>query len=226
MPTIDRYVSPLKLPMSIDAFWRLPHLPAYRAEYANGHVELTYRPRLSMARLPVAARAARAVPGTMIRPLDGAHAHEALAKLFVNAFARVPPLDLMVATTRRHAADSAMRHTLTGGDGEVFRSACFGAFDADDDELIGAAIVTRVGLRPDEWPEAELPSALLNLTWLFVSPDHQRRQVGSALLDRVVNVLAEQRVPWLVSHILEDNVPSVMFHWRHRFELVPAIVRE
>lgn len=223
MPSIDRYVTPLKLPMSIDTFWRFPHVPAYKAAYANGHAELTYQPRLSMARLAIAKREAATVPGVLIRSLDVARETEALAKLFVNAFARVPPLDAMPATTRRHAADSAVKHTATGGDGEVFKPACFAATDAGSDELIGAIIVCKIGLRADEWPESPLPSPLVNLTWLFVAPQRQRRLIATTLLNRSLNVLADHSVPWLVSHILQDNVPAVMFHWRSGFELVPAM---
>ena len=225
MPTIDHYVTPLKLPMSIDAFWRFPHLAAYKAEYREGHAELTYAPRLSMARLRIAQREERNVTEIRIRPLDVAAARDVLAKLFGTAFAHVPPLDSMPATTRRHAADAAMKHTASGGDGELFLPACLAATDAATHELVGAAIVCKIGLSADEWPEPELPATLVNMTWLFVSPQRQRRQIASALVDRVVNVLAAQRVPWLVSHILQDNVPSVMFHWRQRFELVPAITR-
>lgn len=226
MPTVDHYVTPIKFPLSFDLFSRFPHLVAYRAEYRNGHAELTYTPRLCMARLRVATRAARGASDVTISPLDVADSHEALAKLFAAAFAHVPPLDTMAPTTRRHAADAAMRHTATGGDGEVCRPACFAAADAASGALVGAAIVHRIILRADEWPEPQLPATLLNLTWLFVAPQRQRRQVGTALLDHVVNALAEQDVPWLVSHVLEDNAPSVLFHWRHGFELVPANARD
>lgn len=225
MPTLDRYVTPLKLPMPIDLFWRFPHLAAYKAEYQAGHAELTYRPRLCMARLPVAPRAERKTSGVSIGPLDVARSIEPLSKLFTNSFARVPPLDAMAPTTRRHAADAAMKHTAGGGDGPLFRPACFAANDPKTGEMIGAAILCEIGLRSDEWPEEELPPKLVNLTWLFVSPKHQRQQIASTLVDRVVTVLAEERVSWLLSHLLEDNVPSVMFHWRQGFELLSAIAR-
>ena len=226
MPTVDHYVTPLKLPMSIDLFWRWPHLAAYKADYRDGQAELTYRPRLRMARLPIAGRVERNVPGVTIAPLDVVHAHDALARLFMAAFARVPPLDTMAATTRRHAADAAMRHTAGGGDGELCRPACIAATDSATDAIVAAAIVTTIRLRADEWPDPQLPASLFNLTWLFVAPQWQRRQVGSAMLDRIAKVLADSGAEWLVSHILEDNVPSVMFHWRNGFELVPAIARQ
>jgi GNAT superfamily N-acetyltransferase len=224
MPTLDRYVSPLKLPMSIDLFSRFPHVPAYKAEFKEGHAELTYRPRLSMARLPVMRRDVRSPVGVAIRLLDVAREVDSLSKLFTAAFQKVPPLDAMPPTTRRHAADTAMKNTAADGDGEVFAPACLAANDSKSGELIGAAIVCKIGLRADEWPEETLPETLVNLTWLFVSPKRQRCQVASALLDSVVNALARQGVPWLVSHILEDNSPSVLFHWRRGFELVPATV--
>lgn len=225
MPTIDRYVTPLKLPMTIDAFWRFPNLPAYEAKYQAGHAELTYRPRLSMGRLRISAREERKINGVAIRPLDVARTVEPLSKLFAAAFAKVPPLDGMAPTTRRHAAETAMKNTATDGDGELFRAACFAANDVATGEILGAAIVTKIRLRSDEWPEEELPTPLLNLTWLFVTPQRQRNQIGTALLDRVVNELSEQRVPWLVSHLLIDNTVSTMFHWRSGFELVSAISR-
>jgi GNAT superfamily N-acetyltransferase len=225
MPTLDRYVTPLKLPMSIDLFSRFPHQPAYKAEFKDGHAELTYRPRLCMARLPVAPREVRTIAGVGIRPLDVVRECDALAKLFSVAFQRVPPLDAMPPTTRRHAAETAMKHTASGGDGELFMPACFAANDTKSGELIGTAIVCKIGLRADEWPDESLPETLVNLTWLFVSPKRQRSQIASALLDQIVAALAGRQVPWLVSHLLEDNSPSVLFHWRRGFELVPAIVR-
>lgn len=220
MPTIDRYVTPLKVPMPIDTFWRFPHLPAYKAEYKAGQVELTYRPRLSMARLRIEAKQPRLLTGIVIRPLAIKREIEELKKLFVSAFAKVAPLDSMPPTTRRHAADAAMTHTTAGGDGELFAPACFAAADAGDGELVGAAIVCRIGLRADEWPDAPVPDNLVNLTWLFVSPQRQRSQIGSALLDHVSAALAKHQTPWLVSHFADDNGPAMLFHWRHGFELV------
>lgn len=220
MPTLDRYVTPLKLPMAIDTFWRFPHLPAYKADYKDGSAELTYRPRLSMARLAITERVERSPDGVDLVLLDPADRCDKLAKLFLNAFARVAPVDAMPATTRRHAADSAMRHTIGGGDGTVMNSACFAAIDGLEGDLLGAAIVTNIGLREDEWPESPVPPDLVNLTWLFVNPNHHRRGIGSALLDRVVNACAASGRGWLTSHFSVDNPPAVMFHWRNGFELV------
>jgi ribosomal protein S18 acetylase RimI-like enzyme len=225
MPTIDDYVTPLKLPMTIDTFSRFPALAGYKAELKGPNVELSYQPRLSMARLRVASRAAREVDGVAISPIDVRGFAEPLAKLFAMSFAHVPPLDTMAPTTRRHAADAEMKHLATGGQGALFEPACLGAVESASHKLVGAAIVTKLALRPDEWPDAEMPSPLLNLTWLFVAPGHQRRAVGTALLDHVVSALAKAGHAWLVSHIPQDNVPVVMFHWRNGFELVQRIAK-
>lgn len=224
MPTLDRYVTPLRLPMAIDTFWRFPHLAAYRTEYLDGHAELTYRPRLSMARIAVLPRAERGVAGVAFSRLDVTTHHDALAKLFVAAFTRVPPVDAMPATTRRHAADAALRHTASDGDGAVVPEACLIATDTHDGHAVGAMIVTRIQLRADEWPEPDaLPADLVNLTWAFVAPSHQRRGIAGALLDRTLVALAARGVPWLVSHFSVDNPPAVMWHWRNGFELVPGV---
>ena len=145
---------------------------------------------------------------------------EPLAKLFTSAMAHVPPLDTMPPTTRRHAADAEMKHILGGGEGELFTAACFGALDAKSAKPIGAAIVTKLSLTADEWPEEQLPAVLVNLRWLFVAPDRQRTSIATRLLDHVVNALSERNHEWLVSHLPQDNVPAVMFHWRNGFELV------
>ena len=220
MPTVDRYATPLKLPMSIDTSWRFPHLPAYKTEYRDGQLELAYRPRLNMARLRVEPRDEWTPADVRIGLLDLNRSHDALSKLFVNAFARIAPLDVMPATTRRHAADAALKHTATGGDGKVFQPACFAAIDAKGSDMIGAAIITQIGLRRDEWPDDDLPETILNLTWLFVATERQRQHVGWALVDRVLRVLAEKNVPWLVSHFAEDNPAAMLFHWRQGFDLV------
>lgn len=225
MPTIDHYLTPLKLPMSIDQFSRFPYLAAYRADFREGHAEFTYQPRLRMARLPIAPRVSRIVPGIAVKTLDLHDAHESLTKLFASAFAHLPPMDTMPPTTRRHAAEAAIRHTASGGDGEVVESACVGATDRASGKLVGAALVTRVSLRWDEWPDAATPAFLPNLTWIFVKEGSQRRQIGSAMLDGVINRLAEQNRPWLVSHFIEANASSLLFHWRNGFELVPAIAK-
>jgi hypothetical protein len=225
MPTIDDYVTPLKMPMTIDGFSRFPTLAGYKAELKGGNVEITYTPRLSMARLRVARREARTVSGVTIEPIDVKPMQEPLAKLFAMSLAHVPPLDTMAPTTRRHAADAEMKHLANGGHGEVYGRACFGAVDATSQKLIGAALVTRISLTSSEWPEEQLPSTLLNLTWLFVAPERQRGAAGTTLLERVVNTLADEGHEWLVSHIPQENVPGVMFHWRNGFELVPRIAK-
>ena len=223
MPTIDHYITPLKFPMSIDLFSRFPTLAGYKAELKGGNVELTYRPRLSMARLRVTARKVHDVESVLIRPLDLRSGQEPLAKLFATSFAHMPPLDTMAPTTRRHAADAAMKHTAGGGDGPVIAEACLSAFDRASHKLIGAAIVSEIRLRADEWPEIELPKRLPNLTWIFVSPEHQRRGVGMRLLGGVVAALQDLEMPWLVSHIAPDNPVSLLFHWRAGFELVSRV---
>lgn len=220
MPTIDDYATPLKMPMTIDGFSRFPALAGYKAEFKGGNVEITYRPRLSMARLRIARREVRNLEGVTIGALDVKRMQEPLAKLFMSAMAHVPPLDTMPPTTRRHAADAEMKHILGGGEGELFTPACFGALDAKSGRPVGAAIVTRLSLTADEWPEEQLPPVLVNLTWLFVAPERQRGAIGTALLGHVVNALVDQNHEWLVSHLPQDNVPTVMFHWRNGFELV------
>ncbi len=224
MPTIEHYATPLKLPMTIDLFSRFPALAGYRAELKGGHVELTYRPRSSLVRLGIAPRGAREVAGVAFNRIDVRSGQSSLAKLFALSFAHVPPLDTMAATTRRHAADAAMKHTATGGDGALVDEACFGAIDSSTHRPIAAVIVTEIALHEDDWPGDETPPLLPNLTWLFVSPEHQRGGIGSALLDRVVNALAARERPWLISHVAPHNVPSLMFHWRSAFELVPMRV--
>jgi ribosomal protein S18 acetylase RimI-like enzyme len=225
MPTIDDYATPLKMPMTIDGFSRFPALAGYKAELKGGHVEFTYSPRLSMARLRVVRREARGFDGVTISPLDVKRVQEPLAKLFMSAMAHVPPLDTMPPTTRRHAADAEMKHIVSGGEGELFSGACFGALDAKTGKPIGAAIVTRLSLTNDEWPEEHMPPVLCNLTWLFVAPERQRAAISTALLDHVVNALAQAGHEWLVSHIPQDNVPVVMFHWRNGFELVARMAK-
>lgn len=220
MPTLDDYATPLKLPMTIDMFARFPRVPGYRSELQGGNLVLTHVPKISMARLRVWARQPRAIDGVSIRPLEVRTSHEPLAKLFAEAFAHLAPLDTMAPTTRRHAADAEMRHVAAGGHGPLIERACLGAFDTRGFKPIGAAIVSRVSLRADEWPEVQLPAVLPNLAWLFVVPEKQRLGIGSALLDHVINVLAGESLPWLVSHFAVDNLPSTMFHWRSGFELV------
>lgn len=224
MPTIDDYATPLKLPMTIDTFARFPRVPGYRSELQGGNLVLTHAPRLSMARLRVWARQPRMIDGISICPLDVRTSQEPLAKLFTEAFAHLAPLDTMAPTTRRHAADAEMKHVVAAGHGPLMDRSCFGAFDARG-KPIGAAIVTRLSLRSDEWPEVEMPPILPNLTWLFVIPDKQRRGIGTVLLDHVISSLAAETLPWLVSHLAIDNLTSTMFHWRSGFELVSRVAK-
>lgn len=222
MPTLDHYATPLKLPMTIDQFSRLPRMNAYKAELHEGNCELTYRPAQRMARLAIAPRGARSVEGVSVARIEVRTAQEPLAKLFAAAMAHVAPMDTMAATTRRHAADAEMKHVAHGGHGAVIESACLGAFQNTNRRLLGAAIVTEITLRPDEWPNDVMPASLPNLTWLFVAPEQQRRGVGTLLLDGVIAALAKRKSAWLVSHFSPDNVAGAFFHWRSGFELVPT----
>ncbi len=222
----------IELPIGIDAFHTLPRNAAYKYEYFDGRAVLSPRPKtftgvLDLAPMPTDDEFA-------IRPLPAADI-PSLADLFCHASAHTQPFQSLDKERSRLAAADAIDQTARGSDGPVIEPACFRAFADRHADPVGAILITLV---PSQilthpfaglWKEKPPPDAIEkrlgvpHLTWVFVSWWEARRGFGTALLAHAVNALLKMGFTQLASTFALDNGPSVLWHWRNGFRLLPQM---
>ena len=228
-PAVDRLCRRIELPITIDQFHTLPQNSAYKYEYWDGRAVLSPRPKsqrgvLDLRPLPKeGAWDVRPLPPADIRSLD---------RLFYSAFVRQQPFASLDAEAGR-AAREYLRRTADGEDGPLIPAACFQVFGRHPEGPVGAALVT---LEPEEvaddpfagsWkggPPADALERRLgcpHLTWIFVNLWEARHGAGTRLLAEVVDALLGLGYDRLASTFLQGNDPSVFWHWRNGFRLVP-----
>ena len=61
-----------------------------------------------------------------------------------------------------------------------------------------------------------------HLDQLFVDPDHQRRGLGTALLDAALRMMS----PPVTLHVFEENAPARRLYERHGFQRAGAFLNE
>lgn len=225
----------LELPLTIEQFHTLPRNAAYKYEYVGGRAVLSPRPKTFTAVLDLTA-APPPDDGFDIRPLPAADA-PALADLFLHANAHTQPYQSLPHDKARAAAADALTQTLTGGDGPLIEPACFRAFGDRHPDPVGAILVTLV---PDQvltdpfaglWKLPAPADAVAkrlgvpHLTWVFVSWWEARRGYGTALLGHAVQSLLNLGFTQLASTFALDNGPSLLWHWRNGFRLLPHLSR-
>ena len=229
----DQWMSALQLPLTWEQFLRLPRHPAYKYEYFEDTAWLSPRPRYYHALLDLAPLAEAPREGAdakaVLRPVAEAD-WEGLAPLFAAAFDRQQPFGGLEDGPREEAARKALAHTRAGGDGPWVERASFVA--ADGDTPAGAIFITL--LPPDDptgwdsyhWREPPPPDAVArrlgrpHLTWVFVSPWHVGRGVGTALLNAAARALLALGYTELASTFLLGNDSSMSWHWRNGFRLL------
>jgi GNAT superfamily N-acetyltransferase len=124
-----------------------------------------------------------------------------------------------------------LERTMKGSDGPWIEQASFLAFSETKDRPAGAIFVT---LLPEgdpsdfdsySWngpPPANCITLRLgrpHLTWIFVGPLHAGQGVGTALLAAAVRELRAMGYTQLASTFLLGNDSSMLWHWRHGFQL-------
>lgn len=223
---------------------RLPRIPGFKNEYWEGEAHLTPRPRTCDIYLELAKWQMPEISGS--RPWGKANVQ--MRRLHDEDWKNIPDLffgstagDLPLCLWNRHAAQrgarAIMEWTRLGRDGDLLRDSCFVAVaqekneSANTGEICGAAIVTlsptkRLTSPPDKWaiphPERKKEQVLPHLTWIFVDQWMNRRGIGTKLLEAVIESLSARGFRCLASTCLLENTPSLLWHWRNRFQL-PAM---
>ena len=224
----------IRLPMSIDDFQRLPRNPAYKYEYVDGEAHLSPRPKTLNALLPLspidAPRSLRAFDPVSFRTLESSDWTE-LPGIFLASFGRVQPFAGLSEENREAVAVECVEQTRTGGDGPLLQPACFVA--EANNRILGGILITLIPKRDagDWWDAlwfeppppnaAALGLARPHLTWVFVSPMHAGRGVGTALLAHAIKSLLALGFTDLGSTFSLGNESSTLWHWRNGFQLMP-----
>jgi GNAT superfamily N-acetyltransferase len=222
---IDDLFRSIDLPISIEEFHALPRNPAYKYEFFGGRAVLSPRPKCYHATLDLQPRPPTGPidlrhKSVSIRPLRDDD-WDALPRLFSAAFRAILPFSLLGDSRRIEAAHDCLRTTRDGRDGELIDAACFVAVTSETDQPIGASLVTLVSeTHDDELDRLAVDGVLPHLTWIFVAPLLTRQGVGTALLDRTINELAELGHRTLASTFLLGNESSMLWHWSNGFRLL------
>ena len=229
-PNVDDLYCRVELPITIDQFHTLPRNSAYKYEYFGGRAVLTPRPKVQRAVLDL-----RPLPkegAWDVRPLPPGEIGS-LDRLFYSAFAGQQPFASLDEGAGRAAARECLRRTGEGDEGPLISAACFQALGDHGNGPIGAVLVT---LEPTtvaddpfagswkEDPPADAVERRLgcpHLTWIFVNIWEARRGAGARLLAEVVDALLALGYDRLASTFEQGNDPSVFWHWRNGFRLVP-----
>lgn len=227
----------IELPLTIDQFHILPRNAAYKYEYLDGRAVLSPRPKtftgvLDLNSMPMP-------DGFDVRPLPAVDI-PFLVDLFYIANSHTQPYQSLDKLRAQAAAEDAIHQTATGGDGPVIEPACFRVYGDRHPDPVGAILITLVP--PDilvepfagVWQEKPPPNAIEkrlgipHLTWVFVSWWEARRGFGTALLAHAVNALLKMGFTQLATTFALDNAPSLLWHWRNGFRLLPqtSVFRE
>jgi hypothetical protein len=161
-----------------------------------------------------------------------------LSDLFHRAMLRTQPFESLDQEAARKASAECFDKTLRGDDGPLIEAACFQAFSERIshriEEPVGGILVTLVpkeiltvpyaGMWKSPPPEDAVGRRLgvPHLTWVFAEPWEGRRGIASTLLAKAVDVLCEMGFTGLASTFLLDNGPSMLWHWKHGFRLLPG----
>lgn len=242
MERLARLLTPMEgrwphitIPMTWEQFRLLPPHPAYRYEYSGGSARLTPRPIYYHAVLSLAER--RCLPEAdaeqvVLRPLQPTD-WTVLPRLFSAAFREVVPFAMLPDRRRLAAVRDCLDRTRGGGDGPVVDGASLVAVAPEG--VCAALVVTLIPpgdletFEGSEWEQRAPDDALAqcwgrpHLTWVFTAPGRGRRGLASALLDGAAGRLLHLGYRELASTILLGNEPSVLWHWRNGFRLLPYV---
>jgi hypothetical protein len=241
---MDEHYRQIKLKMSFDEWLHLPRNAAFKYEYYDGYAVLSPRPKTFSCVRDLSPVKAEPLEPVEVRPLARVDA-EGLTSLFYSAVVHTQPFQSLDEKAARKASDNCLQKTLLGDDGPLIEPACFQAFSdrlRNEKEVpVGGLLVTLVSKEiltvpyTGMWkspPPADAVQRRLgvpHLTWVFVNHWEGRRGIASALLEKSVDALRDMGFTDLASTFLLDNGPSMLWHWKHDFKLLPgwsALMRE
>jgi len=234
---MDEHYRRIELNIDIDAFHRLPRNAAYKYEYFGGRAVLSPRPKTFSCVRDLSPVASEPLDPVEVRPLPRADA-PGLSSLFYTAVRQTQPFAALENEPARKASDECFNKTLHGEDGPLIEAACFQALSErnshEADDMVGGILITLVpkeiltvpyaGLWKSPPPEdaVERKLGVPHLTWVFVNSWEGRRGIASVLLAKSVDSLREMGFKELASTFLLDNGPSMLWHWKHDFKLLPG----
>lgn len=222
---LDDLFETIDLPLSIEEFHALPRNPAYKYEYFGGRAVLSPRPKsyhdtLDLQPHPLSGAIDAWHEPVSIRLLRDDD-WEGLPRLFSAAFWSILPFSLLDDPRRLEAARRCLQKTRNGDNGALIHAACSVAVTSEDDQPIGASLVTLVAeTHDDELDRQAVDGVQPHLTWIFVAPMRARHGIGSAFLDRSVNELISLGHRTLASTFLLGNESSLLWHWSNGFRLL------
>lgn len=222
---LDDLFETIDLSISIEQFHALPRNPAYKYEYFGGQAVLSPRPKSYHATLDLQPRSPTAPidawhEPVSIRPLR-VDDWDALPRLFSAAFWAVLPFSLVDDPRRLEAARRCLQKTRNSDDGALIHQACSVAVTSENDQPVGASLVTLLAeTHDDELDRQAVDGVQPHLTWIFVAPMLTRHGIGSALLDRSVNELISLGHRTLASTFMLGNESSMLWHWSNGFRLL------
>jgi GNAT superfamily N-acetyltransferase len=237
---LERWFSPIKLPLSWRQFHQLPQNPAYKYEYLDKTAWISPRPKFYSARLELRPRAEAAPEEVDAQELIGFRRFENgdwphLSRPFAGSFHRVQPFASLSDRRRLESARACLKFTRLGGDGPLIGPACHIAYGKEHGHCLGAILVTLIpmidlnnfwSLRWKTLPPPDCIERRLgrpHLTWIFVGPLHSGHGIGTALLAHASQSLLELGYTELVSSFILGNTSSMLWHWRNDFVLLPYI---
>lgn len=233
---MNRWYRSVTVDLPEGQFGQLPRHPAYEYAWWDGKGHLVPFPRLYHCRLTIdsiqdesllASRCAD--QGVRLRPVEDDD-WLSLVDLFDAAFCETVPFCTLEAGERNDAAFESLQQTRRGDDGPLVVEASRVALSGND--LLGAILVTLIP--PGDLERFDEPQWLASapddavarrwgrphITWIFVAPPVSRSGLGSLLLQGAVAALGGMGYRELVSTVCSGNVPSLLWHWRNRFELL------
>jgi GNAT superfamily N-acetyltransferase len=233
---VHRWFRPVRAPMSIASYRRLPRHPAYKFEYWDGQLRITPRWNSHAMFLALRSPEEAVVPeleGASIRLLQDGDWDE-LPKVLGLAFADAPPLSVLRGRRRVWASRDWLWSTRDGDEGRLVQPACAVAVDRNDStRLLGALIVTLMAGFTRSWyvrrrlavpppaPDLGEGGEQPQISWVFVHPAASGRGVGRALLAMATRSLWNAGYRELASATDCGNVTSMAWHWRNGFVLLP-----
>ncbi len=152
---VYRWYRPIRAPMSLESYKRLPRHSSYKLEYWDGQLRISPRWRshgfFLELKPPEACPPVDAPPTASIRPLV-ADDWERFPEVLAAAFWDSPPLGMLGYRRRLWAARDWLCSTRDGGEGTLFEPACVVAVEPEDEnKVLGALLITLMAEAARSW---------------------------------------------------------------------------
>ncbi|WP_437188153.1 hypothetical protein SH668x_001583 [Planctomicrobium sp. SH668] len=235
---LNDYFLPIELSVSWNEFLALPRNPAFRYTYFNNTASITANPRYYHCLLALSSPSAEPPSKAVscfysefeLRQVQETD-WQLLREVFRSAFNRSPPLSQLQMSQQQAACERILSGTFAGHFGSFSPQSSFVIIDREAGDILGASLITLIpsgnleDFDTEHWKESPPPNAFSegwgqpHLTWIFVTPELQRRSLGTALLNASKAELKTQNYTHLASSFLLGDAPSMLWHWKSGFQL-------